>query len=181
MTPLPVEITNHTDWWVQWLPPAITLLVAFIALGGVIWTSIAADKRSKHDREDAQQREYLRWQRDTILRLGTEAAEASEAAIRQYAKIGNSDQIKRGDFEPVHQAYAQIHSVALSLGLIGAMDAGRACLRLRTAMNAQDITDVPVALNAAYRQDRDTTEAEATLAEIGNELQKLRPAKSEER
>jgi hypothetical protein len=21
-TPLPVEITNHTDWWVQWLPLA---------------------------------------------------------------------------------------------------------------------------------------------------------------
>jgi hypothetical protein len=60
-TPLPVEITNHTDWWVQWLPLAGSLVVGLVAFIGVVSTNRGSDKR-----------ELTKWRRETIMKLSAD-------------------------------------------------------------------------------------------------------------
>lgn len=148
--PLPVEITNHTDWWTQWLPAGVAWLVAFIALGGVIWTTIASDKRSKQDREDAHQREFRAWQRETILRLATDAMEAFVTANVLLLRLAYLDTpITRKEFEPITQASLRITEVALTLQLLGVDEAADLCVALSGAISNADVLDATLAVNTA--------------------------------
>ena len=119
---MPVEIVNHTDPWAQWLPPMITVLVGLIALGGVIWSNKAAAMQ-----------EHRKWRLETILRLGTEAYDASIAARGELSKIAHSDvAIEQDLFEPFRKANRQIRTVGTSLRLLGAEDAAESCGGLYT-------------------------------------------------
>jgi hypothetical protein len=181
--PLAVEITNHTDWWAQWLPPAITLLVAFIALGGVIRSNNAADKRGKQDREDARERDFVLWQREAVLRAGTEALEASIAARGQYTRLAHDTNIdiKQEHLAPVLHAVARVETAAEILRLLGAKDGSEWCTRLYEAMGARDITSAMFELNAAYSEDfsaKREAKSDATEAAAYRFKKVMRPIES---
>jgi hypothetical protein len=185
--PLPVEITNHADLWAQWLP----LIVALIALGGVVWANVSSDKR-------ARQREFIAWQRDKILELGTQAISDSLIVQQTYNRNSISDApLTPADFQESRQATQQIHTVSVSLGLLGADDAAERCAELRDATAGEDMAPATFALNAVWRDTSEDiakvaatqsrlveamkplTAAQAALTTaLRHELRRLMPAKS---
>lgn len=85
--PLPVEIVNHTDPWVQLLPVAGPTVVAIFALIGVILANKTTVKVSRQEREDARERDYLQWRREALRQLGAEIMEAAVEAIDEYSEL----------------------------------------------------------------------------------------------
>jgi hypothetical protein len=172
----PVEITNHTDSWVLWLSTASALVVSLIALGGVIWTIVAADNRAKQDREnadsrakqdredaaersrldreDAREREFVRWRREAILRLGTEIMEATIDAQDEYNRLTYSKKpIAIEDLGQLDRAGRRVGTNAASLRLLSAHDVAERCAELRNAINNRDLVRAMYELNAAFRRD----------------------------
>jgi hypothetical protein len=98
---IPVEITNHTDWWQPYVPPMVgllgSLMVAAAAFLGVSLSNRtnlraieAADRRSTSELEASRERDFRVWQRDNQLRLSTEVVEAAIEAQGEYVDIAYS-------------------------------------------------------------------------------------------
>lgn len=132
----------------------ITLLVALIALGGVVWTNIAAEKRAKRDREDSRHREFVLWQRETLLRLGTEAIALAGDANDSYRKLSRSaDELHDEDFTPITEASRKIFASAISLRLLGARDPAERCRQLSIALIEDGFIEATLAVNTTRRKD----------------------------
>lgn len=157
MSPLPVEITNRTDPWALWLPPAITLLVGIIALAGAVW-SIRAGARQEH----------RKWEHETILRLGTEALDASITAMDVYSSVGRSRSLvtSADEFEPARRAVAKIQMSGVALRLLGANEAATWSVTLREAFLDDESSMMAAAfsLNRAYYDEKESEESEASEA-----------------
>lgn len=155
--PLPVEITNHTDPWAQWLPPAITLLVGIIALAGAVW-GIRAGARQEH----------RKWEHETILRLGTEALDASITALDVYGSVGHSTSLvtSADEFEPARRAVATIQMSGAALRLLGANEAASWSVTLRDAFldDESSMMQAAMALNRAYYDEKEAGESEPSEA-----------------
>jgi hypothetical protein len=110
MTPLPVQITNQTDWWQPYVPPLVgllgSILVAVVALYSVRKSNgtneraiDTADERERerwkidNDRErerwqSDRDREREKWHRDNLLRICSEAVRVSRDISHHYGQAG---------------------------------------------------------------------------------------------
>lgn len=143
--PPPVEITNHTEWWVQWLPVAGSALLAIGALVGVVLSNrmtlkISRQERegarqlSRLDREAARQRDYLQWRRETLSRLGTEVVEAAVEAIDEYGKFVNISTTMIADSPHIDRACRRIAANGEALRLLSAPVCATGCVELRDSI-----------------------------------------------
>ena len=98
MTPLPVEITNQSDWWQPYVPPLVglvgSILVAVVALYSVHKSNgtneranEAADKRERERWRIDSDREREKWHRDNLLRICSEAIRVSREILHRSTKL----------------------------------------------------------------------------------------------
>jgi hypothetical protein len=141
-TPLPVEITNHTDWWVQLLPVAGPTVVAIFALIGVILANKTTVKVSRQEREDARERDYLQWRREALRQLGAEIMEAAVEAIDEYSKLpGLFEQpVTPNAMEPIDRTCRRIAANGEKLSFLTAPLNAERCTRLRELMINDELT-----------------------------------------
>jgi hypothetical protein len=151
--PFPVEIFNHSTWTL-WLPTASALLVALIALGGVLWSNRFALEISRQDRHDARTREFLAWQRDTLLRIGTEVIAASIEAFDAFGRLVYEDKpVSIENIGALDQANRLIKADTASQRLIGAHEAADRCNKLSSAVNSGELMDAALQLKLSYSHD----------------------------
>jgi hypothetical protein len=147
MTPIPVEITNQTDWWQPYVPPFVglvgALIVASAAFYGVVRSNrtnleaiAAADRRSDTDREEQRARDFRLWQRDTLLRVGDEVVEAAAEAHEKYFEIlTNGYEPSEKPLAEVDKSVRSINAKIARLQLMGAHEAATSCAELHRAIN----------------------------------------------
>jgi hypothetical protein len=168
-TPLPVEITNHADWWQPYIPPLVgllaSLIVAAVAYRGVVLSNetnkaaiTASDERSKQERIDARRREFLEWHRETLLHIGTETLAASVDCYDEWNRLANSpvELLSDETMEPIHNAGRRIEANSQRLRLLGAYALGKLVSDLRKAINDERVLPAAYALNKARREDAAT-------------------------
>jgi hypothetical protein len=154
--PLPVEIANHTEWWVQWLPLVGSAFVAIATLIGVILSNRTTLKISRQEREDARHRDHLQWRREELRRLGTEVVRAASDAIDEYSKVANliDQPITPVSMGPVDQASRVVAANAEILRFLGAYDAARCCIELRDLMLNSDLALSAKRCHTILQRDR---------------------------
>ena len=130
--PLPVEVTNHTSWWVYLIPVAGPTIVAILALYGVVRSNRTTVEVSRKEREDARLRDYLQWRRAELRRLGGEAVNAAFEAIDEYTKLPYRDELfTKNDLGRVQEACRRLSANGEMLHALRAPITGDRCLGLR--------------------------------------------------
>jgi hypothetical protein len=127
--PLPVEITNHTDWWQRWLPVTTGLLVGLVAFAGVL----ISNRTNRRAIAAADYREVDKWRRDTILRLCSEAVTAS-LEVESLYENGVQPQ-ENIDEKGIAVAIRKIGPVSETVNLIGIISLAELARRLEDACN----------------------------------------------
>jgi hypothetical protein len=116
--------------------------------------------------EATRKRDFEGWQRETILRLGTQAFEAALTVNSLISKVAfQGEQLTDGTFDPVRDAGTRIHMVATNLRFLEVQDIATRCVELRTAVVNPDLISGAADLNLAKRQDKargDGEESDAT-------------------
>lgn len=185
--PLLVELINHTSWLTLWLPFITAMVGSAVALFGVFWSNRtnrkaidAADARAKIDRQDARDRDFRLWQRDTLLRLADEVVGAAIEAQDEYGKmIALTSSLSQDDFqkmgEHIDREGRKIAANIARLGLIGAHETARKARNLRGAINSRDLIGAIFDVAEAPRRRVSAQlhgDAEAFEAQIAAQLQK---------
>ncbi|GFG67915.1 hypothetical protein MKUB_54050 [Mycobacterium kubicae] len=129
LAPLPVEITNHTEWWQPWLPVGTGLVVAMVAFAGVL----LSNRTNRRAIAAADGREVDKWRRDTLLRLCSDAVTASLDVETLYEKGVEERQNLDGD--AIAAAIHKIGPVAETINLIGITALVELARRLEEACN----------------------------------------------
>jgi len=182
-TPLPVEITNHTDGWVVWLPFAGSALLFVASMITVWWTTRAAssrlakelevakirhtsemlalDRRSKTEIEATQQRDHRNWRRDQLLRIGIDVVQCAIDARGELSKAANSWRpMTRDQLDPVVRAAAKVNANTESLALLGADQAAALCRVLYDSLVDDDLWNSGYSLNRSLARDAESPEAQ---------------------
>jgi hypothetical protein len=154
--PLPVEITNHTEWWVQWLPLVASALVAIATLIGVVLSNRTTLRISRREREDVRQRDFVTWRRKELQRLGTEVVRAARGVIDEYGKAASlvdqpTDAMTLG---PIELSARPIAADAEILRFLGAYDAAGRCIKLHSFVTGLPLLKAVQRHKAALLQDR---------------------------
>lgn len=80
-SPVPILITNQSDWWQPYVPPLVglcaSLVVAAVAYAGVV----KSNRTNRRSIEAADVRELEKWRRDTVLGACSEILQKA-ASIR---------------------------------------------------------------------------------------------------
>lgn len=182
-SPLPVEITTHTDWRVVWLPFAGSALL-FLGAMITVWRTnrasakrsakeldragirhksemCALDRRSKAEIEATRERDSRNWRRDTLLRLGTDTVQYAIDARSELSKAANSMRpLTRDQLDPVVRAAAKVNANAESLDLLGAGEAAALCRVLYETLIDEDLWNAAFALNRSLGRDAESPEAQ---------------------
>ncbi|OBH17052.1 hypothetical protein [Mycolicibacter sinensis] len=153
--PLPVEITNHTDWLPLWLPFITAIVGSLVALFGIFWSNRtnrqaidAADARSNAELRESRDRDFRVWQRDTLLQIGQEVVQAAIEAQDEYGKIcALPDDLTPDSIEPIDRHGRAVGAGTARLALIGAHDAAQRCRELRVAINDPELVGALVQLH----------------------------------
>lgn len=114
------------------------------------FTIRSTNKRAKIDRDDARERDYHTWRRDTLLRLGADAMAAAVEAVGLYTnfrqrarpvKLGGSGM----DFvRAIDNAAERVMVCSTTFSLIGAKEAAAECMHLRHAIADIRLREVAV-------------------------------------
>lgn len=149
--PFLVELINHTGWIQLWLPLITAMIIASVALVGVVVSNRtnrraieAADERSRTELRESRDRDFRSWQRDTLLRLGDEVVEAAIDAYDEYSKaIALGPRWGQEDFqasmEIIDARSRKIGANVARLRLIGAHQTADRCVALRSAINHKEL------------------------------------------
>ncbi len=68
-TPLPVEITNQTDWWQPYVPPLVGLVGSILAAVVALYSVHKSNGTNERAIDAADNRELEKWRRDNLLRI----------------------------------------------------------------------------------------------------------------
>lgn len=159
--PLPVEITNHTDWWQPYLPPGIGLLGSVVVAGAAFYGVRKSNATNVRSIEAADNRELEKWRRDTLMQLSSEVSEITRDVDRSYnrAAIGSDDD----EFKKTHQATVWVSTRKLgtvqdSFRIIGKDSLAIKCSLIREA--AYEIADPAEQHRLVVRSDDEPSDDE---------------------
>lgn len=185
-SPLPVEITSHTEWWVQWLPLTGSALVAMAAVVGVILSNKTILEISRQEREEARQRDFLQWRREELRRLGSEVVEAAVEAINEYDKLPTllDEPITRASLDPIDRACRRLAANAETLRFLIAPVTATRCIELHDLILSRELMEAANKYRAALGRDKEAglspqAPSEATRAaesDFNEHLQQVRVA-----
>jgi hypothetical protein len=130
VAPLPVEITNQTDWWQAYTPPLVGLLSSLVVAAAAFWGVIVSNRTNVLAIDAADKRERDTWRRETVLRLSSDALTAVLAIEHQYQSVGDADAT---DFAVITTATQRIGAIADNLSIIGSTDLAELCKRMEGA------------------------------------------------
>ncbi|WP_199253625.1 hypothetical protein [Mycolicibacterium mengxianglii] len=142
--------------WI-WLGPVLglggSILVALLALGGVLWTNSRTDRR-----------EFTKWRRDTLLRIAAEALESSLDAQAEYRIFAESEErrTRRELRTAIETSVRRINSAAGTFALIDAKDSAAKCSELHDSLLSDGLEEAALEINSA-RASADPQAATNTL------------------
>ncbi len=118
-SPLPVEITNHTDWWQPYVPPLVGLLGSVVVAAAAFFGVVKSNRTNLHAIEAADKREREKWHRDNLLRICSEAVRVSREISHHYneaagvsLKLSNPDDFDNAFWKHMDAAQTAIDKVA---------------------------------------------------------------------
>lgn len=151
-----VELIQHASVW-AWLTPALQFIGTLVLFAGsmiVLWrTNKSADRRAEDSLHNERARDFRLWQRDTLLRLGSEVVDASIHAhdeAWQMAHKLNAD-LEPADATAFEAAGRRIGASIAQLGLIGAHTPADRCREMRYAINDPRLMQSVAEYNAVLR------------------------------
>lgn len=134
-----------------WLVPLGSAVLLFIAsMITLAFTIRSTNRRAKADRDDARERDYHAWRRDTLLRLGADAMAAAVEAVGLYTNFRQRARpVKLGGsginfVRAIDNAAERVMVCSTTLSLIGAKEAAAECMHLRHAIAETRLREVAV-------------------------------------
>lgn len=119
MTPLPVEITNQTDWWQPYVPPLVGLIGSIIVAAAAFAGVVKSNRTNQKAIDAADNREREKWHRDNLLRICSEAVRVSREISHNYneaavvsLKLANPEDFDDAFWEHLDAAQTAIGKVA---------------------------------------------------------------------
>lgn len=181
--------TGQPTLW-TWLGPLLlfggSLLASGVAFLGIRTSNAtnrkaitAADNRARADRIEARDRDFRTWQRDTLLRISSEAIEAALNCEDDYRRIGfMPSPMQLDSADPIEQAGRRIGVCGLQLRLVGAHEAADRCRDLRSVSNSRALLGAMLEFHRPYLQSLDPQRADdmelhATVTEKRMEFEGL--------
>jgi hypothetical protein len=150
------QITNHTEWWVLWLPLAGSALVAVGAIIGVVLSNRTTLEVSRQEREGARQRDYLQWRRQELRRLGGEVVQAGVDAVDEYTMLPARDfPITKTRLGPIYGACRRIAANGETLRFLAAPVNAARCFELRDLILGQELMSAAKEYQAVRQRDRE--------------------------
>lgn len=132
-----VEILSDADWWQPWLPVLGSTIVAAAAIVGII----KSNKTNRDAITAADDREFAKWRRETILKLSSEAATAAldisrdvrELITRKNREV--DDEIRLA-LDRIELAIRRLPEIEEHLRLVGAVELADKCGLIATSLSA---------------------------------------------
>lgn len=121
------------DWWVAWIPLLGSALVAIGAYYGIRKNSESNQKTI----EASNEREYDKWQRETLIRLCEEASTAQRDIDRRYNREAVTTDSKWEAYQDsVWMSTRKLGSIADSFTILGADNLNDKCVAMQKAAYA---------------------------------------------
>jgi hypothetical protein len=119
VNPLPVEITNQTDWWLPYVPPLVGIIGSILVAVVALYSVRKSNRTNERAIDAADDREREKWHRDNLLRICSEAVRVSREILHHYneaagvsLKLLNSEEFDEAFWEHMDAAQTAIGKVA---------------------------------------------------------------------
>lgn len=118
------------------------------------------DRRSTAEIAATRERDSRNWQRDTLVRIGTDVVQSAVDAVGELAKFAHAGKpVGREKLDPYINAARRITAHAESLELLGAGEAAALCRVLEDALTEDDLWNTAFELNRSLGRDRESPQA----------------------
>lgn len=182
---VPVDAGGGTVW--TWLGPVL-LFGASLVASGVAYLGIrksnatnqaaisAADHRAATDRMEMRDRDFRTWQRDTLLRLGSDVMEATYAILDNWRAIAHESDpdVVLSRSEAIETEGKRIAASFAALRLIGAHDAAEQCRAVRAAFANRGLQSAALEAHREVRRSRESDSPNDLTHETGAVLWRQR-------
>jgi hypothetical protein len=163
-----------TQWWLPWLPVLGSTLVAAVAFAGVV----ISNRTNRQAIAAARDLDHHKWLRDTLLRLGSDAAAHAFEVDRHYNRrsFQIADDLYTQHMLAVAGELRKLSATADSLSIIGFPELAAKCSDIR---NAADSVVDPAQRHRVAVQSGETDHVTRTRAAVERQLDLLATARRE--
>jgi hypothetical protein len=168
-------MTETTQWWLPWLPVVSSLAVAAVAFAGVL----ISNRTNREAIRAARVLDHHKWLRESLLRLGSEAAGHAFEIDRLYNKrsFEIADDRYLEHMLTVAGEIRRLSATADSLSIIGFPELAGKCGKIREA--ADRIVDPAHRHRTAVHTSAPREHTDTTRAAVDRELAALSAVREE--